>query len=103
MSLAKEERGEAKDYADEYVLPVIKRPKKLKFLIIGVNGKDYQIASPVAKRKELNEYSDHCISTFASLAGKGTFSNVLLNLPEEELLSPREVQTDREDETEYCG
>ena len=103
MSLSKKDCGKTEDKAEEYVVPELILPKYLISLLFGVVGKEDQIACPLAKRQKLNENSNHFISSFASFAWKDAFSNEVLDLPEEELILPREVQTDCVEEAVYCG
>ena len=103
MSLAKKSCGKTKDKAEEDVVPELILPKQLPILPFGVNGKDNQIESQLANRLKLNENSNNCILSFASFAWKDAASNEMLDLPEEELILPREEQTDCVDETVDCG
>ena len=103
MSFAKKCRGNTKDQAEEDVVPELILPKQFPSLLFGENGKDNQIASHLANRLKLNENSNNCIFSFASFAWKDATSNEMLDLPEEELILPREEQTDCVDETVYYG
>ena len=103
MGFAKKGRGNAKDKAEEDVVPELILPKQLPSLLIGENGKNNQIACQLANRLKLNENSYNCILSFASFAWKDAASNEMLDLPEEELILPREEQTDCVDETVYYG